>query len=362
MIQTHAALVPVLDAIGGARRVAVDTEFHSERHYYPRLMLVQIRADDGPPWLIDPLSGLDLRPLGAALSEAPLLLFHGGSMDLQILHRDAGLVPRAVFDTQIAAGFAGGGYPVRLQELVRRYLAEHLPKTETLSDWSVRPLSLDQLRYAADDVLLLGRLADAIAAELDRRGHASFAAACTVEHVARALGADDPWELWRQVPGVHVLDPQERAILRELAAWRERAARERDTTRSSVLSDAMLLDLSRRSPLTPDALRANRRMPSQVWKRDGAAVLACVQRGLSAPPIPGRTEADKLWLEVALAAGRVAEHGSGIARDLLLTDGTLVRLAAGEPIEAWRTSALGSEFRAFLCGQKGIGLPGVWRA
>ena len=286
MIRTSAALQPVLDAIAGARRVAVDTEFHSERHFHPKLMLVQLRADDGPAWLVDPLAGLDLRPLGEALSRVPLLL-HGGAMDLQILHRVTGMRPLSVFDTQIAAGCVGDGYPVRLQELVRRHLDVRIPKTETLSDWSQRPLSEDQLRYAADDVLLLGPLAAELEAKLDARGNAELAAACTAEHVARALLPEDDEQAWRTVPGAQLLDDVERAVLQALTAWRDRAARERDVTRSNVVSDALLLDLSRRQPTSMDGLRANRRMPSQVWKRDGAAVLACVAAGRRASPPPG---------------------------------------------------------------------------
>lgn len=362
MIQSPAALAPLLADLEVARRVAVDTEFHSERHYFPRLMLVQVRVDDGRPWLVDPLSGLDLRPLGAALSEAPLILLHGGVMDIQILHREMGFVPKRVFDTQIAAGFAGGGYPIRLQELVKRFLDIHLPKTETLSDWSVRPLSEEQRRYAADDVLLLGQLVDAIAARLDERGFAGLADAAMREHVARALAADDKWELWRQIPGVNVLDPQERAVLRELAAWRDDTARERDTPRSSVVSDAMLLDLSRRQPANPDALRANRRMPSQVWKRDGAAVLAAVSRGAASRPVLGRDAGDRAWAELVLAAGRVAESESGIARELVLNDGVLERLAKGGSIEPWREAALGPRFMDFVAGRIGIGVPTIWRS
>ena len=361
MIQTSAGLAPLLAELEVARRVAVDTEFHSERHYFPRLMLVQIRVDEGRPRLVDPLSGIDLRPLGAALSKAPLILLHGGVMDLQILHRETGFVPRRVFDTQIAAGFAGGGYPIRLQELVKRFLDIHLPKTETLSDWSTRPLSEDQLRYAADDVLLLGQLVDAICARLDARGFAELAEAATRDLVARALAPDDKWELWRQIPGVNVLDPQERAVLRELAAWRDDTARERDTPRSSVVSDAMLLDLSRRQPASFEALRANRRMPSQVWKRDGAAVLAAVSRGMAGHPIPGRDAGDKLWAELVLAAGRVAEAETGIARELVLNDAVLERLAKGADVEPWREAALGPRFMDFVAGRMGIGVPARWR-
>lgn len=339
--------------------MAVDTEFHSERHFHPRLMLIQLRADLGPAWLVDPLADLDLAPLGKALSEVPLLL-HGGVMDLQILHREIGMRPISVFDTQISAGCAGGGFPIRLQELVRRHLDMRVPKTETLSDWSQRPLSADQLRYAADDVLLLEPLAGALEAKVAALGNTEIAAACTAEHVARALLPEDHQQAWRTVPGAHLLDDKERAVLQALAAWRDGAAQDRDVARSNVVSDSMLLDLARRQPTSFDALRANRRMPSQVWKREGSAVLACVAAGQTATPPPGPVSRGRLWRELVGVAARTSEAERGVAPELVLTEATIDRLAAGLPIESWRQSALGPEFSAFLEGRKGIFLPGKW--
>jgi ribonuclease D len=359
LIRSTAALRPVLDAIAGGRRVALDTEFHSERHFYPRLMLVQLRVDDGPAWLIDPLGDIDLAPLGAALSAVPLLV-HGGVMDLQILHREIGMRPLAVFDTQIAAGCVGDGFPVRLQELLRRHLDVLIAKTETLSDWSVRPLSADQLRYAADDVLLLGPLAAALEARLEATGNAALAAACTAEHVARALLPEDDATAWRPVPGAHLLDDRERAVLQALAAWRDGEARERDVTRSNVISDAMLLDLARRQPTTYETLRANRRMPSQVWKRDGAAVLACITAGRAAPPPPAPSSRSRLWKDLVMAAARTAEAERGFSPELVLTDATLDRLSHGQSIEPWRGEALGDQFAQFMSGKIGVRLPGNW--
>lgn len=358
MIRSGEALEPVLAAVRRARRVAIDTEFHSERHYYPRLMLIQLRVDEEAPCLIDPLADLDLAPLGEALSGPPLLL-HGGTVDLQLLHRTIGLRPGPVFDTQTAAGCAGDGYPVRLQELVRRHLGRHLPKTETLSDWSLRPLSDDQLRYAADDVMLLGPLADAITRRLEERGNAEIAHACTQELVARALVPDDPDLAWRTVPGSHLLDDSERATLAELAAWRELAARERDVPRAAIASDAVLLDLARRQPPTLDALRSNRRMPAQVWKRDGAAVLGCVARSRSRAA-PSAVARPRPWLDLVWGAARALSHQNGIAAELLLGEAELDRLARGEPVEGWRARALGSVFQSFLNGECAIRIDGAF--
>ncbi len=361
MIRTAAELEPVLDAIRGGSEVAVDTEFHSERHFYPRLMLVQLRVDDGPAVLVDPLEGLDLAPLGAALSTVPLLV-HGGSMDIQILHRVCGLRPCRVFDTQIAAGCVGDGFPVRLQELVRLHLDLRVAKGETLSDWSARPLSEDQARYAADDVLLLPPLARALRARLLERGTAEIAAAAMDEHRLRALAPDDDGGAWRSVGGAHLLDDAERAALQALTAWREGAARDRDQPRSNVVSDSMLLDLARRLPATVDAMRTNRRMPNQVWKRDGAAVLACIAAGREAVPPRSLNPRARPWTDLVMAAARTAESQRGVAVELALNGPALERIAVGEPLEDWRILALGPEFFAFLKGGVTLSMPGIWRS
>ena len=361
LIRDAVDLEPVLAAIRGGARVAVDTEFHSERHFHPRLMLVQLRVDDGPAFLVDPVGGLDLRPLGEALSAAPLLLLHGGTADLQILAREAGLRPGRVFDTQIAAGCAGDGYPIRLQELLRRHLDIHVPKAETLSDWSRRPLSPEQARYAADDVLLLGPLADALAARLDALGNAAVAAACTAELVVRALRPEADGDAWRGVPGAHLLEPGERTVLQGLAAWRDRAARDRDQPRPSVLSDAMLLDLARRQPATLDALRANRRFPSQVWRKDGEAVLSVIAGAQGQPAPPPLHRHVHPWIDLVNAAARVAERSRGVAPELCLDDAALSEIAAGRAPVGWRGDALGPDFVEFLSGRRSVALPGLWK-
>jgi ribonuclease D len=262
-----------------------------------------------------------------------------------------------VFDTQVAAGFVGDGYPIRLQELVRRHLGHHLPKTETLSDWSQRPLSDDQLRYAADDVLLLEPLAEALERRLEEAQNTHLAAACTQELVERALQPEDPRGLWRAVPGSHLLDDVERAVLAELAAWRELAARERDVPRNAVASDAVLLDLARRQPQTLDVLRGNRRLPAQVWRRDGAAVLACVARGRQTAP-PAAVVRPRPWLDLVWAAARACGRTRGIAAELVLGESVLDALAQQPELPGWRSDALGLLFTSFLRGECGIDVVG----
>jgi ribonuclease D len=357
VIRDQAVLDALLPRLAAARRVAVDTEFHTERHFHPRLMLLQLRPDDGEAVLVDPLAGLDLRGLGGALA-IPELLVHGGAWDVQILHDLTGLRPNAVFDTQVAAGFVGDGFPVRLQELTRRHIARFLPKTETLSDWSRRPLSPQQVEYALDDVRVLGPLADALLAELRARGNEEVARECMRDFYERALLPPNDQTAWQKIPGAHLLDDPERAVLQSLTAWRDARARDLDVPRQNVLSDALLLDLARRRPTNVEAMRANRRMPSQATRRDAAEILECVAMGLDAPPPPALRARPAVWTDLVRAAARVAETKSGVAPELLLDEDTLSRLFSGAPIENWRRSALGDEFLAFLGCKSSMALPG----
>lgn len=360
-IRTPSALSSVLPNIQAAQAVALDTEFHTEGHYYPRLMLIQLRIDDQEPLLIDALAELDLVPLGQALAEAQLYV-HGGQSDLQLLYRITGSLPQKVFDTQVAAGFVGQGYPIRLQELLRLNLGLRLNKTETLSDWSQRPLTPLQIQYASEDVLHLHALVHSLQTKLQERGYTEMMTACMQEQVDQTIRADDVSRAWRSLPGAHLLDEQERTVLQILAAWREQTARERDQPRHNVLNDTLLVDLSRRQPTTVDGLRANRRMPSQVLRRDGETILRCIKQGLSASSAPPPLfQQSRLWLDLVRVASRVAEQESGVSSELIFQDGVLEQLAATGTMTGWRRIVIGNSFFDFIQGKIGISIDGRWR-
>lgn len=357
-IRTPAALEAATRQLGEARSIALDTEFHSERHYHPQLMLLQLRGDEGEALLVDPLAGLDLAPLAEVLTRVPVIV-HGGTADVAILQRALGVRVAVAFDTQVAAGFAGLGYPVRLQELTRHHLGLHLAKGETLSDWSRRPLTDAQARYAADDVLVLGALERALRAEVEARGNSERLRACTDEILARAVEPEVDDDAWRSVAGAVALDGEERAALRVLAAWRQSEARARDIPRHSVVPDALLVDLARRRPGDIAGIQANRRVPTNVWKREGPAILSCLQRARDAAD-PGPLHArPRAWMDLVRAAGRLAERRTGIASELLLPDRLLAAGLGG--IEPWRRAALGDEFWSFVQGRAAISLPDDWR-
>lgn len=351
-INTATGLLAALPELNGAELIALDTEFHTERWYYPRLMLLQLRADGRDPLLVDPLA-VSIAALAGPLSTRPVVV-HGGQQDAQILFRMLGVVPNIVFDTQIAAGFAGAGYPVRLQELVRRFLGAHMPKGETLSDWSRRPLSPAQLGYAADDVLVLHDLKAALDVELQRSGLGGAVAEATREMAEAAARAPDDSQGWTRVGGAHTLDAEERACLQALVAWRDRESRDRDVQKNALASDAVLLDLARRRPGSAQDMRANRRMPGHLSRQEAEVILELLAH--PGPP-PEPLTRDRGMVDVVRAATRVVERRTGVAAELLLPDAEIHSLLAGKPVRPWRAALLGDEFSSFVRGESGFCIP-----
>lgn len=355
LIRTPDALDAALAELGAAEQIAVDSEFHPEKAYFPKVMLLQLRADDHAPLLVDPLAPLDLTPLGPVLSSRELLV-HGGQADLGILVRQCGARPTRAVDTQVLAAFAGLGWPRRLQDLTAAVLGHPLDKGETLSDWGRRPLSPEQLRYAADDVVVLRPLVQALWARVDGYGNRDHAQAALAEVAAAALGPPDDRRLWRRVPGAHLLADRERAALAALAAWREQRARAIDQPPMQVVSDAVLLDLARRRPDTIERLRDNRRMPAQVWRQHGGALLDCIRSATeAAAPAPLRrsVQADAVRL-----AARAAAEPRGMSGEFLLDDGELEYIFGKTTYPSWRRRALGENFEKFLDGGLSIRFDG----
>jgi ribonuclease D len=346
VVDTEAGLERELEALSRAESIAVDTEFHPERSYLPRLFLVQVCGDGGEPVLIDPLA-LSLAPLGAVLTRARVVV-HGGDWDLRLLAHHAGFVPTRVSDTQRVAAFAGLGWPRRLQDLLLEVLGTELDKGSTLSDWSRRPLSAAQLAYAAADVRLLLELDRVLRERVASFGNAEWLARAEADHLDEVLRPVDPDRAWRRVPGAQLLDARSRTALQALAAWREKQARSADVPLNQVVPDAHLLDLARRRPGSLEEMRENRRFPSSVWKVHGAALLGCLQEDGRNPPaaLPRGVR-----VELLRAAARAAASPRGMAGELLLSDCEMEYILAGSGSPSWRLQALGPDFTGFRQGR-----------
>ena len=327
--------------------VAVDTEFHSEHRYLPKLLLVQLRGADGEARVIDPKAHEDLAPLGRALSGMPLLV-HAGSNDLPLLAATTGLVPGTVLDPQILASFAGFGFPRSLGDLCREVLGVELPGGQALTDWNRRPLEPGQLEYAAADVLHLHALVDALTERVPADLLALALTACAEARDA-ALTPVDPQTAWKRIAAARVLDATGRDILQRLAAWRELAARAANQPHWQVASDAILLDLARRRPTSTEQMRANRKFPKRLLKKPDE-VLACVAAGQARDDGYPNNQDERtrlLALDGALLAWASAtEARGGIAARMLLPQGLRtelsIRMLRGDdtPPDGWRRGSI----------------------
>ncbi|MCB9744422.1 MAG: HRDC domain-containing protein [Alphaproteobacteria bacterium] len=348
--------------------IAVDTEFHSERHYRPRLKLIQLRDRGGEPLIIDPKAVQDLSPVGELLSGRTLIV-HALGHDLPLLARHAGLEPGEVIDPQVLAGFCGLGHPRALADLVAGVLGEEMPPGVSLSNWTRRPLSDEQLRYAAADVLWLHDLADRLTERADALGHLEGARATTREHVEEALTPPDTDTWWRHLPGAAVLDGPGRLALRELYVWREREAMERDQPRWQIASDAALLDVARRRPADADELAENRKLSRRLVGEFAPAVLSILRHAEAQPedawPPPVAIRGRAAMLNALLNAWAYGvEVERGIAAPLLLPQHLRRDLVLSwlddrwpQPLAGWRLQAFGEEIAQVIAGEKVLRAP-----
>jgi ribonuclease D len=361
-----------------AGRLGIDTEFMSEGRYRALLCLVQVSVDspeDGQPpriALIDSLKEPDVRPLAELLGDPQIeVVLHAGRQDVAILRRVWQTEVNNIFDTQIAAGFTGAGAQTGYGNLLGALLGRRVGKTASYTRWDARPLTAEQLGYAAEDVAHLLELADEIRRRLERSGRAEWAR----EECRRLEGATDerdPQRAWERLPRIGQLDPRARAVARELAAWRERTAASADRPVASILADPPLVELAKRHPSTIDGLEQIRGLHPPTIKRRGPAILDAIARGREAEPIArdehrARTEAgDAPLIALAEALLRARALSARLAYELIASRAELELIVGaarrGEPepdvrtLTGWRRELVGADLRALLAGEHCLGV------
>jgi ribonuclease D len=332
-------------------RYAVDTEFHRERTYAPRLALLQVAWSDGCA-VVDPLA-VDVAPLGAVLAGPGTAVLHAAGQDLEVLLRACGTVPSSLFDTQVAAGFLGFSTP-SLATLLERVLGVPLPKGDRLTDWLRRPLSTGQLDYAVADVAWLLPLTDALVSELDATGRRAWVDEEIELIRTRSRTLPDPELAWLRLKEARALRGRSRGVAAAVAAWRERRAASLDIPARQVLPDLAVLGIAGAMPRSIGALRAVRGVDERHL-RGGAGdhLLAAVAAGRELPEAatgdPRRDDVDRdLRPAVALVAAWVAQLGRDLRIDpsLLATRGDLAAFLNGD-----RAARLASGWRATLIGE-----------
>src|SRR5258705_2386326 len=279
--------------VGEAGRLGIDTEFMGEGRYRPELCLVQISlpSDDpqlGDVTLLDPLAedSFDPAPLAEVLADPDVeIVLHAGRQDVALLRRLWRCEIRNVFDTQVAAGFAGMRAQLSYEGLLREILDVRLRKTASFTRWDRGPLSPEQLEYAREDVLQLLALAQALQDRLSAIGRLEWAR----EECAYLEGISDERDLdtiFGKLPRVNSLDPGQRAVARELVEWREGLAERGNRPVSSVLQDATLVEVAKRRPQTSERLSQIRGLHESTLRRRGRELLDAVARGREREGIP----------------------------------------------------------------------------
>lgn len=361
------AFAEIVDQLLTVPAFGVDTEFHRERTYYPQLALVQLSWGDGERALVDPLA-VDLAPFAAALEGPATVVMHAASQDLEVLLRACGVVPRDLFDTQLAAGFVGHSLPA-LSALVERFYGVHLPKGDRLTDWLRRPLGADQCTYAASDVEFLLGLHDQLTEQLTSRGRLQWALDECEALRARGLVIREPEEAWLRIKEAKALRGEAASVARSVAAWRERRAAELDQPVRFILSDLAIVGVAQRRPKTVAELGKIRGVDERHAKgRHGEAILAAVAEGREreAPKYAGPThELDrKLRPAVSLVSAWVGQ----LARDLeietslVATRADIESLLARDPASrlthGWRGDLVGERIRRLVEGEAALAFDG----
>ncbi len=246
-IDDRVSLASVVEALSVAPQHALDTEFERVRTFWPKLALVQIALPDRIV-LIDPLALDDLSPFGAALHNGAPWLMHSASEDVIALKPLSPHMPTRLFDTQIAAALCGLGTALSYQKLVKQELDIDLAKSETRSDWVRRPLSAEQIEYAADDVLHLQALADRLGERLDQLGRSDWLWQDGARQIAASWDMPYPDNPHHEYRTAHKLSIDAQVRLCALLRWREQVAREDDRPRTWVIDNAIAMDFANHPP------------------------------------------------------------------------------------------------------------------
>jgi ribonuclease D len=358
-------------------RLGIDTEFMGEGRYRTLLCLVQVAVeipgeDEVRIEVIDPLDeSVDPQPLAVVLADRGVeIVMHAGRQDVALLRRVWETDVTNVFDTQLAAGFAGMRAQLGYEALLHELLNVRLSKSASFTRWDARPLSDEQIDYARDDVRHILQATTALQDRLRARGRLDWAREECLA-IAAATDERDPDVIFSRLPRVNSLDPKLRAIARELVEWREETARSQDRPIPAVLSDAALVEVAKRRPSAIDQLEQIRGINEATLRRRGRAILAAVERGRERPPIavegtrpaqPNALDAPVISLAEALVRTRALEEE--LAYELIAARADLqaivLAMRDGSPtpavrtLQGWRRQVVGDELLELLDGRRSL--------
>jgi ribonuclease D len=362
-VDTPEQLRELCHSLAGTAWIVMDTEFLREKTYFPKFCLLQIAAP-GIVACVDPLALEALDPLFELIFDPRIIkIFHSGRQDLEIFYHLRGKLPSPVFDTQIAAPLLGLGEQISYAGLVSELLGVNLTKSHSRTDWTRRPLSPEQLRYAADDVIYLEQAYLAMLPRLEKLGRMAWLEEDFAQLLDISNYQNPPESAWQRIGGVYQLKSKPLSIVQALAAWREQTARAQDLPRGWVLKDDALIDLARQQPATMDELKLVRGLDERMVKRQGAVICRIIQEATSRPPqaVDPKTRSGKKTaeqeavLDLLMSVVRLRAAQNTLNATLLASRKDLEQLLDGDPqsrlLHGWRKTMVGEELAAVRRGE-----------
>ena len=372
IITDTAALEAACERLAGHDYITVDTEFLREKTFWPVLCLIQVASVDDE-YIIDPLAdGIDLAPFWALMAdEAVLKVFHAARQDVEIVVHLAGLVPKPLFDTQVAAAVCGYGESVGYGALVAQTTKGSIDKTSQFTDWSRRPLTQKQLDYAMADVTWLREVYEHLRDRLAAKNRTSWMEQEMAPLTDMATYDVAPEDAWRRLKS-RARKPIELETLKHVAAWRERQARERDIPRGRVLKDDALQEVAVQRPTTKEQLADLRAVPNGFENsRNAQGLLDAVAVALAVPAdelpkLPKRrtiSDATQSATELLKVLLRIVSERESVGARVIASADDLERIAADDDadvpaLKGWRREMFGRQALALKRGDIALGFDG----
>ncbi len=362
-IDSAAELASFCAQLAAADWMALDTEFLREKTYYPKLCLLQIATPDSVA-CIDPLALDNLDPILDLVFDAGITkVMHSARQDMEIFYHLRGAAPDSVFDTQIAALLLGYPDQVGYGNLVREVLDVNLEKLHTRADWSLRPLTRDQVDYAADDVIYLVDVYRNLHARLAERGRLEWLDEDFARLSSDALYSNPPEDAWLRVKGSNRLKGAALAVLQSLAGWRESLAQQRDRPRGWILKDDALVEIARHRPASVAELGRIRGLQDAFIRNNGEQMISLIAAAGKQLPVPVPDTGSRLRMapeqdalvDVMSAVVRISGIEHALNPAVLASRKQLERLVSGDAdvdvMHGWRRKLVGERLQALLSGE-----------
>ncbi len=342
--------------------IAIDTEFMRDRSYYPKLCLIQLAIENSialvDPFLIDSYS-----PLIKILEDPNIIkIFHSAQQDIEVIEYVTEIVPKPLYDTQIAATFLGSRNQIGYADLVHQETGNRLDKSHTRTDWSHRPLSVQQLEYAANDVQYLFEIYKNQTEKLKKLGRLEWYEDEVSLFLSNACKKPEPQNLWKKVKGNQSLKGKQLNILKEIAIWRDDLAQEKNRPRRFIVKDDLLIDIVRLKPKNSDELNRLRQLPKSLNFSEIDALFTSIKEALNQdeslwpqhPEFLKLTKAQESIVDCVMSIIKWSASENDLSTELIATrkdvDATIIR-GNGKLMNGWRYTLAGNTIEKFLRGE-----------